>query len=329
MKGYFSRIASQSGLRFSAQSVIPSSLAGKTPFETAPTMLEREETVLVRPLVETENVDTGVSKRGSTPERPAAEMVAPKPDRLKMRAETSREKVTAGCVPETLTAPVFDTTASVEIKPAKPENKELLPSDQSLLSNIAEVEPTVIVKTAYVKPSAKREQQTIQTQTPVKNASTTQRETELPVGKHYYSKTAEIIGGRDAEPIEAQTILLREIQQWVADGNTAASEPRAGEDCSAESVALDTERLETQGALSTREPEPGIVRIGEKRHPKSIAKEISRIEEQSFDLSIGTISVIIEGEERPQQPAPVPKADNQSNRHDRGLRRSGLGRNYL
>ncbi len=329
MKGYLSRIASQTGLRFSAKGAVPPRVAGETPAETPPSPLDREETVMVPPSVETKSADDGALKRGSTPERPAAETAAPKPDQSKKRAGSVRKKVAAGSVPETLAAPILETTVPVEPGPAKQRKMEALSSDESSVSNAAETEPTDIVKTVYAKPPVTREQHEKHTQDPGKNAPTATKEPEKRPEKHYFSKTAEIIGGRDAEPVEVQTILLREIQEWVAAGNTAEAEPRAEADRSAESVALNAETLESQEVVSMKEPEPGIVRIGEKRHRESIPKEASRIEEQSFDLSIGTISVVIEGDEGPPQPAPAPRADNQPNGQDRGRGRSRLGRNYL
>jgi len=329
MKGYLSRIASQTGLRFSAQGAGPPRVAGETRAESPPAPLDREEIVMVPPSVETKSADAGALKRGSTPERLTAETAAPKPDQSKTRAGTVREKVAAGSVPETLAAPVLETTFPVEPGTAKPTKMEAFSSDGSLVSNAAETEPTEIVKTVYVKPPAITEQHEKHAQDPGKNAPTAPKEPEKRPEKHYFSKTAEIIGGRDAEPVEVQTILLREIQEWVAAGNTAEAEPRAEAGRSVESVALGAETLETQELVSRTEPEPGIVRIGEKRHRESIPKEALRIKEQSFDLSIGTISVVIENDERPPQPAPAPRADNKPNGQDRGRGRSRLGRNYL
>lgn len=329
MTGYLSRIARQIGLRFSAQGAVPPRVVSKTPAKTPPIPLDREETVMVRPSVETKSADAGALKRGSTPERPAAETVAPKPDQSKMRAGTVRGKIAAGSVPETLAAPVLETTVPVEPGPIKPRKMEALSSDEGLISYTAETEPTEIVKTVYAKPSAITEQHEKHTQNPGKNAPTAPKEPEKRPEKHYFSKTAEIIGGRDAEPLEVQTILLREMQEWVAAGNTAEVELRAEAGRSVESVAPSTETHEAQEVVSMKESEPGIVRIGEKRHQESIPKEASRIEEQSFDLSIGTISVVIEGNERPPQPVPAPRTDSKPNWQDRGRGRSRLARNYL
>lgn len=330
MKGYFSRIASQTGLRFSAQDAAPPSLAGKTPAEAPLAPLDREETVMVPPSVETKSADAGVLKRGLTSERASIETTAPKPDQLETRAGNVRETVAAGPVPATLAAPDLKTTVPDEPGPAKPIKMEASSSDESLISNASETEPAEIVKTVYVTPPVKTVQHEKNTQYQQdNNALTAAREPEKRPEKHYLSKTAEIIKGRDVEPDEVQTILLREIQEWVSAGNTAEAEPQAEADRSVESVALGAEKLETQEVVSMLKTEPGIVHIGEKRHRESIPKEASRIEEQSFDLSIGTISVVIEGDERPPKPAPAPRADNQPNGQDRGRGCSRLARSYL
>jgi hypothetical protein len=315
MKGYLSRIASQTGLRFSPQGAVPPRVADETPAETSPTPLDCEETVMAPPSGETKRADAGALKSGLTRERRVAEAAAPKPDPSKTLARTVRKKASAGSVPETLAAAALETTVPVEPGLAKPIKMEALSSDESLVSHAAETEPTEIVKTVYGNGSAIKEKHENHTQAPGKNAPTAPKEAEKRTEKHHFSQTAEVIGGRHAEPVEVQTILLRELQEWVAAGHTAEAGPRAEADRSIESVAL--------GA------EPGSVRIGQKRHRGSIPKEASRIEEQSFDLSIGTISVVIEGDEHLPQRASAPRAENPPSGQDRGRGRSRLGRNYL
>lgn len=290
MKGYLSRIASQTGLRFSAQGAVPPRVADETPAETSPAPLDCEETVMAPPSVETKRADAGALKSGLTRERLVADPVEP--------------------------------------GPAKPRKMEAS-SDESLVSHAAKTEPTEIVKTVYGNGSVIKEKHENHTQEPGKNAPTAPKEAEKRTEKHHFSQTAEVIGGRHAEPVAVQTILLRELQEWVAAGHTAEARPRAEADCSIDSVALGTETLETQEVVSTTEPEPGSVRIGQKRHRESIPKEDWRIEEQSFDLSIGTISVVIEGDEHLPQRASAPRAENLPSGQDRRRGRSRLGRSYL
>ena len=305
MRKYLSRIARQTGLHFSGQGAVYPRVSGEPSAETPPARLDREETVMVSFSAETKSAEPATLKPGSTPEQPAANPCAPKPD------------------------------PSATLTPANPRSTETVVSKktatggQAPLSNPSKNQPTENVNTVFVKPPAIAEQQEKERKDPGRNARPIPKEPEKRLEVHHFSKTAEIIAGRHAEPVETQNILLREIQEWVAAGNTSDAEAREEANPSVASVASGVGTRETQPALSVSEPEPGVVRIGEKHHREPIAKEASRIEQQSFDLSIGTISVVIEGDEHPPQPAPAPRAGNQSNRPDAGRARSRLSRNYL
>jgi hypothetical protein len=191
--------------------------------------------------------------------------------------------------------------------------------------------PTELVQSVLVEPSAKTEQHEKQSPDLSRTVSTEPEAPEKQPGKHYFTRTAEIIGGRVAKPVEVQTILLREIQEWAAAGTASEAAEGTAVDKSVESVAFSSETFETKEVVRITEPEGGVVRIGEKRLPASVPQEASRIDEQSFDLSIGTISVVIEGDERAPQPTPpAPRTESGSSSGRQATRQfSRLSRNYL
>jgi hypothetical protein len=324
MKGYLSRIATQSGLRFSSKGAVSPRRAREPHAGPPPEPLDREETVIVPPPVESKSSEAGALKRGTTSERPAPENIALKPDRKKAMAKSDPEQVLAPSAPETTASPVGGETVLITPETEISRKKQALSSDESPVSTASESAPVELVQSVLVEPSSITEQQEKQSPDPSRAVSTEPEAPEKQPEKHYFTRTAEIIGERVAEPAEVQTILLREIQEWAVAGT--ASEAA---DKSVESVAFSSETIKTKEFVRITEPEAGVVRIGEKRLPASVPQEASRIDEQSFDLSIGTISVVIEGDERPPQPAPAPRADNRQNGHDTGRRPSRLGRNYL
>lgn len=329
MKGYLSRIASQSGLRFSSKGAVSPRRAREPHAGLPPEPLDREETVIVPPPVESKSSEAGALKRGTTSERPAPENIALKPDRKKAMTKSDPEPVLAPSAPETTASPVGEETILITPEPESSRKKQALSSNESPVSTASGSAPAEIVQSVLVEPSAKTEQHEKQESVPSRAVSTEPEAPEKQPEKHYFTRTAEIIGGRVDEPVEVQTILLREIQEWAAAGTASEAAEGTAADKSVESVAFSSETIETKEVVRITEPEAGVVRIGEKRLPASVPQEASRIEEQSFDLSIGTIKVVIEGDERPPQPAPAPRADNRQKGHDTGRRRSRLGRNYL
>jgi hypothetical protein len=89
--------------------------------------------------------------------------------------------------------------------------------------------------------------------------------------KVFFEKTSEIIKGRQADPDEVRNIVLHEVQEWVAAvPDETAAEP--------ETMSSDDIRFLT-GVSPTSRDATG---------------------EEYFELSIGSISVIIEGDEKPK-----------------------------
>ena len=264
MKGYLSRISSQSGLRFSSKGAVSPRRASEPHAGSPPKPLDREETVLVTP------------------------------------------------------------------EPGSSRKKLALSSDESLVSTASGSAPAELVQSVLVEPSTIIEQHEKLSPDPSRAVSTEPEAPEKQPEKHYFTRTAEIIGGRVAEPVEVQTILLREVQEWAAAGTGSAAAEGTAVDKSVESVAFSSETFETKEVVRIAEPEAGVVRIGEKRLPASVPQEALRIEEQRFDLSIGTISVVIEGDERAPQPTPAARTESGSRCERQATRQfSRLSRNYL
>lgn len=142
--------------------------------------------------------------------------------------------------------------------------------------------------------------------------------------KKFFEKTVEIVDGQTAGPAEAHTILLREVKEWIAAGQNASEDVPADVADSAAEPLTDTMPSERQ---------PGIVRIMEGRRSKAapeVVQEVSTatLSEQNLELSIGTISVIVEGEERQPQSPPAPTA-RQPGASETPRRTSSLSRHYL
>jgi hypothetical protein len=116
--------------------------------------------------------------------------------------------------------------------------------------------------------------------------------------KVFFEMTSKIIEGRPAEPDEVRNIVLREVQEWVG------AEP--------DEVALDVEvQLGDEERLHTEQPRPlrviaqetNAAKLVAERQPDQIINGETERQavEENFELSIGTISVTIEGSERPQE----------------------------
>lgn len=135
-------------------------------------------------------------------------------------------------------------------------------------------------------------------------------------GKGYFIKTAEIIERGDAEPAEIRHVLLREVQEWAA-GSTA------------EAAGSDTVKEEAEPQIAQQVVLPLPERtdlIGENIRNERV--ETEGLGEQVFELSIGTINVLIE-DEKPTQPEPAPRATTKNAAQPASREFSRLSRRYL
>jgi hypothetical protein len=315
MRGYLSRIAMQSGLRVSGRD--KRLVHGTGEADGTRPGLHRKEVVMISPCVNTMSTGPGILKCALSPEQKATETAVTQQGQSKKGPAIIREIKAAPKVYANPTAYVPKASDPAGLQPAQQPTMNSLSYGKSFALNAVETEQTKVETTVYVKPLASPAQHEIHSLN-AGDTPTSPKQSAKQEDKHYFSETTEIIAGRHAEPVEVQTILLRELQEWVAAGTMA--KPSAGEtDRSVESVATGTEQVE-----------PGVIRIGERRHREYIPREALRIEEHSLNLSIGTISVVIENDERPTQSAPVPRVETGSICERQVTRRhSRLSRNYL
>jgi len=159
--------------------------------------------------------------------------------------------------------------------------------------------------------------------------SVTAVSSEQQQGIKHFRRIAEIIDGSAMEPAEVQKILLQEIQEWIA------AEPVAPEKSGVmkEGNQASSPRKQREVAQPW-EPEPGVVRIGRTERPElrphdQPVNAIPDIQEQVLDLSIGTISVVIEDDKRPPQLAPVRRSESGQGKRESRPSLSRLSRHYI
>jgi hypothetical protein len=132
-----------------------------------------------------------------------------------------------------------------------------------------------------------------------------------PGSSEFFARTAEIVESGAPATQDRQTIVLREVHEWVASspGTTSA------------------ERDESAAGSEFVQPKPRPLAVS-REYVEEDSPGQPRPVEQSFELSIGTISVIVEKPEKPLLPdPPVPKPANAAREPE--PRFSRLGRSYL
>lgn len=347
MKGYLSNIARQSGARFSGGREPVRKAGGKSKTETASApiaALEHEEVVMVGP---------GLGEQTKRPAALAAE-TSKSESRTKETRGTSRNKTNVEAAELHLQKPALPAESDVGEPPTHQAAPSISPVETSVPLSvpaktkqskasevetfIEQIEPareqTVFdEQPGTIGESKPRNAKTQTANLRTKNADRVISEPQTPAresDRRYFARTAQLIAGQEAAPEEARTILLHEIHEWVAAGALPDGE-----------IVSKVEEMKPgakaiQEIVKTFEPEPGVVRIREKHVEETETVEAHRqsadIEEQNFDLSIGTISVVIEGDDRPvQPPAEVgqSKPATQNSRNSAGDRFSRLSRSYL
>ena len=154
-------------------------------------------------------------------------------------------------------------------------------------------------------------------------------EQQEPQAKKHFRGTAEILDGGAVERADVHTILLREIQEWIAAEPVVSEASESGEKGKRTSLPRIQREVEPPW-----ESEPGVVHIARTDRPEDRPRErpmktIPDIQEQVLDLSIGTISVVIEDDKKPPQLAPARRSDSGQDKRESRRSRSRLSRNYL
>ena len=310
MSGYFSRIARQGGARIAGDGGPRlSTPATKTESHLAP--IDHEETVMVPPSASS---DVPASRRLE----PDVEAAVQNQTRGQEMAQQSTQS-TSAIDPATEISPA----EAKRPTPLKPQVEEV---------KLIEPEATRDSSHMSVSPSPTPQEKKIETLKPIESAKkipahprTAETPPQKSTEKKFFEKTVEIVEGQTAEPAEVHTILLREVQEWIAAGQTVPDE------VTAEVADFAAEPIPDTSLLSEREP--GVVRIVEGRRAKAepeLVQEVSttNFSEQNFELSIGSISVVVEGDERPPAPAPMQVAAQPAAR-ETPRRTSRLSRHYL
>lgn len=323
MAGYFSRIAKQTGLRFSQPAAkkrqpTMSETAGKDPLP-----IEVDETKMVAPSQPDQSMRTGR-------ERPRAQTTAAS----RIRTDASEQLSSAERQVVRKEPHLNDPTGKLQEK-----RKEIIETDSITLGPSETLKPTGVqpgsglrVEANLVEAAASHDTITPADETAVERTlkrrepassevrvvgdTSDQEITRDATGKGYFIKTAEIIERGDADPAEIRHVLLREVQEWAA-GSTA------------EAAGSDTVKKEAEPQIAKQVVRPLPERtdlIGE--NIRNERAETEGLAEQVFELSIGTINVVIE-DEKPKQPEPAPRATTQNAAKPASREFSRLSRRYL
>lgn len=318
MKGYFASLAKQSGLRVSGR--MP---GGRVPPAPVDAPLHRDETVMVSPgeSVRMENATAPrppvqntkaiKSRSGRTPD------AAPPPPLVREtlpEATREREVSETGIPPkiEPISPEVRGITESRKIADPVVPPVKAISNDDSVAPEIITIERQEFVEQEPVSaPPVER----------VEIPESSEQITPEKTGQaRFFVKTAEIIERGEADTADIGGILFQEVRQWVTSGPSEPELPAH--------ERPETEML-TVKEIVREKSEPTIV-IGETK-TREMAETTAPLEEQNFNLSIGTISVIIEDAEKPVDPVRVIQGEGSQAANTTGSKRgfSRLSRNYL
>jgi hypothetical protein len=279
MKGYFSKLAKQSGLRHAQTSANPRSRSEKS-FENAP--LDREETILAAP----ENARTEAAQNVQnfvppieTPSNKktfADNQINAEPIRVNASETTEKQ----------IAAPFEEQIFQAESLPFESNVKSS--SDQNFSSGeITKADDSLTIEQVVFKDTEKVSAVEI-----FENNESLKGEVveAKPIQTEYFQKTSELIESGTASPLEIQQILLREVRQWVSDSPTAESIEQA------ENVS--EKRDEVRAIIAPIEQKAVVMSETLK---ESVAENAEKLQEQNFSLSIGNISITVEEPENKLQ----------------------------
>jgi hypothetical protein len=278
MKGYFSKLAKQSGLRHAQTSGNLRSRSEKS-FENAP--LHREETVLVAP--ETARTETAKNVQNVVPpiETPIGEKTfadnqsATEPIRVNASETTEKQ----------ITAPFEEQIFQAESLPFESNVKNS--TDQNFSSGeITKTDDSLTIEQIVFKEADKiSASETSESNEPLKSEVVEAK----PIQTEYFQKTSELIESGTASPLEIQQILFREVQEWVRDSPTAETIEQAEE--------IIEKRNEVRAIVAPIEQKSVVLQ----ESLQAVAENAEKLQEQNFSLSIGNISITVEEPENKVQ----------------------------
>jgi hypothetical protein len=308
--GYFASIARHSGLQFSGQPL--SARSGPPAPSDALAPLDVEETVIVPPSTD----DRPARVEAGVPHQAAHDDAASTPTEPRRAADPAPVPIWIP-IPRTEAAPVL--VRDQRIPMATPAAR---PGAAPAMTQESADAPIPVVG------GPPEIHQTLLTADPELIAPTHDHGAEvlLRIEKtpaNYFTRTAELLAAPAPDPIETRTVFLREVQDWIADG--------PGDTTPREPSAPSSPEIVVAGDDTPQPPlEPGVRRIATSHRAAPViasTEERTGIEEQRLELSIGTISVVIEGEDRSrpgshrpperqiERPSPPPRRTPRLRRH--------------
>lgn len=317
MKGYFSRIAKQSGLRFPQPQ--PEARASPGGARIKPPVPDFEQTVMVAPDFVQSNGAVALE-----PVRPPIGRSMPATERAAAAAGNSDDRVRENVTRAPIAPETRDPPAGMQTISAARENSGAtrLMQPAAPTGDDAAGAPRVIEQTTFrdSDPSRNQRAQTQHFDTPPRVQPDTPSPEDAvglaPTSQEFFAKTAEILGNERAVTPELQTIVLREVQEWVA---AAPADPQLAH-------AEPPVRDEPRAAKARQARAPGVVTIRENERAEKPVR--AQPIEQNFDLSIGAINITIEEPEKPRVPEPQTRQPGKTVRDDES-RFSRLSRSYL
>lgn len=312
MNGYFSNIAKQSGLRFSREAAFPPQISHLKNAAPVPLSLIDTEEIVLAP-------SFGGIRRSIPSDLNELKQETPeaRTTNSRSRREVDGNAVSFRPLDTDVVEPARGLNCAREAKPAVLRTGEMRQEVHAVDSEpVSHAKEGGRVVESSVKADGVSEQ----------GRSIESTYSKLPE-KHHFTRTAEIIGGRETEPADARTIVLKEVQEWIAAGPTEPEKSTHRMDETPASVP------KMEKPVQRHDSKPGVVRIGDSHRSESMHREpmneSSSIREQVFDLSIGTINVVIEDDQRPLQPAPQPRRESRHERQETGRQPSRLSRSYI
>ncbi len=311
MKGYFSKLAKQSGLRGVQSGAKPNS-RNEIGLENAP--LHREETIYTAPENTRTETVKNVQNVAPTVETPIGEktltinQIAAEPIQVNA-SETTEKQTFAPFEEQVFQAELLkfeskDQSSESRKNSVEQNNK----SDDSLTDDSLTIEQVVF-----------KEADKISTAAIIENNESVKSEVveAKPISPEYFQKTSELIESGTATPLEIQQILFREVRQWVSDSPTAETIEQA------ENVI--EKRNEVRAIIAPIEQKPVVLH----ETLQTVAENAEKLQEQNFSLSIGNISITVEEPQNKVQTEVV--SQNQTTAANQTEKRpySRLSRYYL
>ena len=215
MKGYFSHLAKQSGLRFSGQAGSASFPPGRE--KTAPPPLHRDETVLIGPPPRAMTGSTG-------PQPPANDTKIGMRSDGEIESPAKQTRVLPDQQKKGDTAPDRRLNKPIEVEPVKKETVAVREESQVVSGVTGPADPpeerqTVTVSAGELEnPHGESRQKAVEPEGPGKNESRQSRpesaEAEAQEQIKYFTKTAEPKGKEPTDPVRTRDSLFVRMRGW-------------------------------------------------------------------------------------------------------------------